>query len=150
MSKRYSDKTSRSRRKLQKLPDNAVQVDIADGQATFQMVLPMNAMLAEVASSIEQTASQAGLLMMKGMIDEEVEQLAGPRYDHDHHRQALRWGKQEGHVVFAGRKVAIERPRVTDKGGHEMALGRYEAFQDDRRIQKAVQACFASGLHAGL
>jgi putative transposase len=139
MSKRYSNKTSRSRRKLQNLPDNAVKVEIADGQATFQMVLPMNAMLAEVASSIEQTASQAGLLMMKAMIDEEVEQLAGPRYDHDRHRQAFRWGKQEGHVVFAGRKVAIERPRVRGKGGQEMALRRYEAFQDDRRFQQAVQ-----------
>ena len=47
------------------------------------MILSMNALMAEVAHSIEQTASQAGLLMMKAMIDEEVEQLAGPRYAHD-------------------------------------------------------------------
>ena len=77
--------------------------------------------------------------MMKAMIDDEVEQLAGSRYAHDSERQAVRWGKQEGHVVFAGRKVAIERPRVRGKDGQEMALRRYEAFQEDRRLQKAVQ-----------
>ena len=72
MSKTYQKKTSRSRRKVQKLDKNAVKVDIADGQATFQMILPMNALMAEVAGSIEQMSSQAGLLMMKAMIDEEV------------------------------------------------------------------------------
>ena len=82
MSRTYRKKTHRSRRKLQKLDPNAVKVDIADGQATFQMILPMNALLAEVAGSIEQMSSQAGLLMMKAMIDEEVEQLAGQRYTH--------------------------------------------------------------------
>ena len=62
-------KAGRSRRKLQKLDKNAVKVDIADGRATFQMILPMNALMAEVAGSIEQMSSQAGLLMMKAMID---------------------------------------------------------------------------------
>jgi len=51
-----------------------------DGQARFQMVLPMNLLLFDVATEIKRTASQAGLLMMKALIDEEVEQLAGQRY----------------------------------------------------------------------
>lgn len=80
MSKNYTKKTNRSRRKLQKLEKNAVKVDIADGQATFQMILPMNALMAQMADSTEQMASEAGLLMMKAMIDEEVEQVVGQRY----------------------------------------------------------------------
>jgi hypothetical protein len=83
MSKAYQKKTRRSRRKLQKLDEQAVKVDIGQGRATFQMILPMNALLAEVASFIEQMACQAGLLMMKAMIDEEVEQLAGPKGLHN-------------------------------------------------------------------
>jgi transposase-like protein len=139
MSKKYQKKTSRSRRKLQKLDQNAVKVDIADGQAKFQMILPMNALMAEVAGCIEQMSSQAGLLMMKAMIDEEVEQLAGQRYTHNACRQAFRWGSEEGSVIFAGRKVALERPRIRSKDGQEMPLRRYQAFQDDRRMQQAVQ-----------
>ena len=138
MSKKYQKKTSRSRRKLQKLDKNAVKVNIADGQATFQMILPMNALMAEVAGSIEQMSSQAGLLMMKAMIDEEVEQLAGQRYTHNGQRLAFRWGSEEGSVIFAGRKVALERPRIRSKDGQEMPLRRYQAFQDDRRMQQAV------------
>ena len=138
MSKKYQKKTSRSRRKLQKLDKNAVKVDIADGQATFQMILPMNALMAEVAGSIEQMSSQAGLLMMKAMIDEEVEQLAGPRYTHNGQRLAFRWGSEEGSVIFAGRKVALERPRIRTTDGQEMPLRRYQAFHDDGRMQQAV------------
>ena len=139
MGKNYQKKTDRSRRKVQSLDKNAVRVDIGDGQAMFQMVLPMNELLAEVAGAIEATASQAGLLMMKAMIDEEVEQLVGPRYAHDAERQAVRWGSQEGHVIYAGRKVALERPRVRAKDGKEVALRRYQAFQSPQRMQQAVQ-----------
>ena len=138
MSRKYTKKTNRSRRKLQKLEKNAVQVDSADGQATFQMILPMNALMAEVANSIEQMASEAGLLMMKAMIDEEVEQVVGQRYAHNDQRLALRWGTEEGRVIFAGRKVAIERPRVRGKDGKEIPLRRYQAFQDDQRMQQSV------------
>ena len=77
MGKSYQRKTNRSRRKMQKLDGQAVTVELADGKAAFQMILPMSEMLFDVAKAIEQTASQAGLLMMKALIDEEVEQLAG-------------------------------------------------------------------------
>jgi len=122
MGKNYTKKTNRFRRKLHKLPEDAVQADIAGGTATFQMVLPMNELMAEVADAIEETASQAGLLMMKAMIDDEVSQLVGPRYAHDQQRQAFRWGKEEGHVIFAGHKAAIEKPRVRSKEGREVPL----------------------------
>ena len=109
MGKSYQRKTNRSRRKSQGLDGHAVTVRMADGKACFQMVLPMTEMLFDVANAIEQTASQAGLLMMKAMIDDEVEQLAGQRYKHQPDRQAVRWGRDEGHVVFAGRKVGIDK-----------------------------------------
>ena len=90
MGRTYHKKTNRSRRKLQRLDGHAVTVELADGKVCFQMVLPMNDLLLDVAQAIEQTASQAGLLMMKAMIDEEVEQLAGQRYIHAPGRQAVR------------------------------------------------------------
>ena len=139
MSRKYQPKTHRSRRKIQNLPANAIKVDLADGAATFQMVLPMSGLLAEVAGAIEQTASQAGLMMMKALIDEEVEHLTGSRYRHDPHRQAFRWGGEAGQLIFAGRKVALERPRVRGKDGRELPLRRYQAFQAPARMEAAVQ-----------
>jgi transposase-like protein len=78
--------------------------------------------------------------MMKALIDEEVEQLAGDRYQHQSQRQAIRWGKEDGHVIFAGRKVAIEKPRVRSKDGdEEVPLRRLDAFSHPRRMEQAVQ-----------
>ena len=139
MGKSYQRKTRRSKRKMESLAQGAVSVETADGQARFQMVLPMNLLLFDVAAAIEQTASQAGLLMMKALIDEEVEQVAGPRYIHQPDRKAQRWGQDEGSVVFAGRKVALPRPRVRSVEGREIPLQRYQAFAHPRRMEQAVR-----------
>ncbi len=138
MGKSYQRKTRRSRRKVQEFQHQSVTVDLAEGKASFQMVLPMNPLLLDVAEAIEQTASQAGLLMMKALIDEEVEQVTGQRYTHQADRQATRWGHDEGHVIFAGRKVAMPRPRVRSVEGQEIPLARYQAFAHPQRMQKAV------------
>ncbi len=110
MGKSYQKKTRRSRRKVQNLQDQAVTVDVAGGKASFQMVLPMSPLLSEVAGAIEQTAAQAGLLMMKALIDKEVERIAGVRYEHQADRQATRWGHDEGHVIFEGARWRCPGP----------------------------------------
>ena len=138
MGKSYQRKTRRSRRKVQDLQNQTVTVDVDEGKASFQMVLPLNPLLLDVAGAIEQTASQAGLLMMKALIDEEVEQIAGGRYTHQSERQATRWGYDEGHVIFAGRKVALPRARVCSVEGREVPLARYQAFAHPQRMQAAV------------
>lgn len=62
---------------------------------------------------------------MKTMIDDEVEQLVGQRHmPIQADRPGYRWGKEEGHVVFGGKKVAIEKPRVRSRDGQEMSLSR--------------------------
>ncbi len=138
MGRSYQRKTRRSRRKMQSLPHQEVTVEVGEGQASFQMVLPMSPLLSEVAGAIEETAAQAGLMMMKALIDEEVEQIAGIRYGHPANRQATRWGHDEGHVIFGGRKVALPRPRVRSVEGREVPLPRYQAFSHPQRLQEAV------------
>jgi len=140
MGKYYHKKTNRSKRKMRHFDNNTVTVSLADGKASFQMVLPMSEILFDVAGAIEQTASEAGLHMMKALIDEEVEQITGDRYRHQPRRQAIRWGKDEGHVIFAGRKVAMEKPRVRSKdSSEEVSLSRWDAFAHPRRMEQAVQ-----------
>jgi transposase-like protein len=139
MGKYYHKKTNRSKRKVHHFDNSAVTVSLADGKASFQMVLPMSEMLFDVAGAIEQTASEVGLRMMKALIDEEVEQLTGDRYRHQPQRQAIRWGKEEGHVIFAGRKVAMEKPRVRSKdSSDELSLRRWDAFAHPQRMEQAV------------
>jgi putative transposase len=98
----------------------------------------MPELMKDVAAAIEETACKAGLLVIKALIDEEVELLAGPRYAHQDGKPAVRWGTEKGSIVFAGRKVALERPRVRSQDGREIPLKRYAALGQPARMQEAV------------
>jgi hypothetical protein len=141
MGKYYRKKTNRSKRIIHHLDNNAVTVSLADGKASFQMLLPINDMLFDVAGAIEQAASEIGLCMIKALIDEEVQQIAGQRYNHNNlARKGIRWGKEDGHIIFAGRKVALEKPRVRSKDGNEkLTLNRWDAFAHPQRVEEAVK-----------
>ena len=132
--KKYRKKSSRSRRKPQ-APRGRV---VSTGNGEVQLALPIPELLAAAHGAIEAMASEAGLLIMKALIDEEVEQIAGKRYAHDGDREAVRWGHEEGFVVFSGRKVPVKRPRVRDIGGSEVPLQRYGMFQSDERMTGSV------------
>ena len=132
--KRYRTKTKRSRRKSPSSPRwRAVS---ADGE--LQLALPIPQLLAATHGAVEALAGEAGLLVIKALIDEEVEQLAGRRYKHDPQREGVRWGKDEGFVVFDGNKVPVHRPRVRGADGGEVQLQRYRMFQSKDRSQESV------------
>jgi putative transposase len=131
----YRQKATRSRRNASSARSGRV-VGVADGEV--QLSLPMPKLLAATHGAIESLAGEAGLLVMKALIDEEIEQLAGRRYEHEDSRSRTRWGSEEGYVVFAGRKVPMRRPRVRAVDGKEVALQRYGMFQDDSRMRESV------------
>ena len=143
MGKKYTRKTNRSRRKHSAgFGGKIVGVD----QASVQLSLPIAEIVAGTSDSVEALAAEAGLLVMKALIDEEVEQLAGIRYRHAQGRQAVRWGREEGHVVFAGRKVALAHPRVRGSDGRELRLERYRLFQGQGRLEQSVAPRVVAGV----
>ena len=100
----------------------------------FQFDLPMLEMILQTKAEIEALSAQAGLKIIHHFLEEEIEQRCGP-----HGRQiAYRHGQQPGYIVYAGRKVPISKPRLRAKGGKELILKSYQAFQQDGRMQRAV------------
>ena len=81
---------------------------------------------------------EAGLLLMMGVMEEEVRHVVGARHAQNPDRQASRWGKENGYCVIDGQKVPIQRTRVRDKEKHEVKLGSYELFQRSGPLQRAV------------
>lgn len=140
MKKRYRTPTSRSRRK----PSRDLRGDVLSiqprhgGGRSLQLSLHIPSVIASLGETVERVAGEAGLLVMKAIIDEEVEHLAGPRYGHDAERRASRWGSEESYLVFGGKKVPFRRPRVRSLEGDEVPLKRYALFQGDGRLQRAV------------
>ena len=132
-------KGSRSRRKApREARGKVVSVDTDSTTPSVQLLLPLADLLSGVQESVEQLSMDAGLLVMKTLIEEEVERRAGKRGKHDPDRQARRWGSEDGYVVLGGKKVPVERPRVRSVDGKEIALERYECFQEDGHLQRAV------------
>ena len=95
---------------------------------------PLLDLILETKAEIEALSAKVGLEIVQRVLEEEIAQLCGP-----HGRQSVcRHGRQAGYVVFAGRKVTIQKPRARAKGGGEVKLRAYEAFQQNGRMQRAV------------
>jgi len=115
-----------------------VSTSTDSGWPSVQLVLPLSDVLDGIHESVEALSVDAGLLVMKALIEDEVEKRAGRKGKHDSDRTAGRWGHEDGYVVFAGKKIPFERPRVRTVDGAEVTLERYERFQEDGHLQQAV------------
>ena len=99
-----------------------------------------------VSEEIERLTGEAGLLIMKAVMDAEVQSLAGPKGKHDPDRTATRWTPQSGYVVLAGKKVKVTKSRVRDKQGYEVPLSSYQQFQSPPRRQVSICKKLIHGL----
>lgn len=133
MSKKYRRTPSQSKRKAR---DARSGLGIKEG--LVQLCLPIAEILAAARESLESTMGEIGLLVMNGLIQDEVTQLVGEKYERRESRQAYRWGRERGFVSFAGQKLPLKRPRVRSTDGKEIQLERYELFQDDSRLERSV------------
>ena len=102
--------------------------------ARLQIDLPMLDILLQTKAEIEAVSAQAGLKIIHHFLEQEIDQHCGTHGQ----QSAYRHGSQPGYVVFAGRKVSIPKPRLREKGGAEIRLKSYQAFQQDGRMQRAV------------
>jgi len=102
--------------------------------ARLQIELPMLEVILQTKAEVEALSAQAGLKIIHHFLEQEIEQRCG-----QHGQQsAYRHGTQPGYVVYGGRKVSIQKPRIRAKGGKELTLQSYEAFQQGGRMQRAV------------
>ena len=93
MSKKYRKSTSRSTRKSSP-PTPEVSVDRA---GHVQLVLPIAEILAAARESLDVAMGEIGLLVMNGLIQDEVTQIVGEKNERCEGRNAYRWG-QERHL----------------------------------------------------
>ncbi len=112
--------------------------EVLGGRVSVEWPVTLAEVIGGVGSEIERLTGQAGLLIMKAVMDAEVESLAGPKSKHDANRTPTRWAQQPGYVVLAGKKVKVTKPRVRDKDGHEVPLSSYQRFQSPPRRETSI------------
>lgn len=101
---------------------------------SLQLELPMAELIAGVRDDIEALCGAIGLKIMMAVMQREIALKVG-RWGQ---QQLYRHGKQKGFVVYAGRKLALEHPRLREPGKGEVPLESYQAFQSDGKMQRAV------------
>lgn len=124
---------------------------IEAGPQPEAMMLPLliPEIIVDTRAEIEEMAGMMGLLIIKQCIQAEVQKLVGDRYQRAEGRRYTRWGQQPGAVVFAGRKVRIEKPRVRDLTTfREAALSSYEKFRNEDKLGKAMTHQLLLGISA--
>ena len=80
-----------------------------------------------VGASFERFCLMAGIESLTQMLGEDVDTLAGGRYEHRPDKPGYRWGQAKAQVGFHGGKIEVDRPRVRNKAtGKEMTLPSWE------------------------
>ena len=103
MSKKYQRKERKSNDKF----------EVVGGQELLVRIpLPLAEEWAEMQAQVEELTGQAGLQILRAILENEVTGRVGPPHRPNPTAGCVRWGKQPGYVVFAGQKIPLERPRV--------------------------------------
>ncbi|MFZ0634452.1 MAG: IS256 family transposase [Candidatus Acidiferrales bacterium] len=120
--------------------------EVKGQELLVRVPLPMAEVWAEMQAKVEELAGQAGLQILRAILENEVARRVGPPHRPNPSAGCVRWGKQPGYVVFAGKKIPLEHPRVRTREGHEVELESYRQLQQDGKLQRAVREGVVAGL----
>jgi hypothetical protein len=80
-----------------------------------------------------------GLGVVHELMELEVDEVVGPKGEHNRDRVAKRHGHEDGSMTLGGRRVAVRRPRMrTADDEHELPVESYGYFADRDPLTRAV------------
>jgi transposase-like protein len=117
-----------------------------------EIPLPLLGAFANIENSFFELCVDAGQQVLGAMMEQDREDLCGPRWKRDPERRAGRAGTTKSEVTLGGRRISIPRPRVRSKEGEEVALPSFAfaANRDplDRHTLNAVACGISSRKYA--
>lgn len=128
-------------------------VSLAPAGVASEAVLPVRVQeaLGELVGSAKEgllaLSVGVGLGVLAELMEEEVDDVVGPKGRHDAERIAVRHGREAGGVTLGGRRVPVERPRVRSVDGmSELPLQTYAYFADRDPLTKVVLERMLAGV----
>jgi putative transposase len=90
---------------------------------------------------------EVGLGVLRELLEEEVDELVGPKGKWNRERTAVRHGHENGEVTLGGRRVQVKRPRArTADGESEVPLKTYEHFAERDPLEEVVLERMLAGV----
>lgn len=88
-----------------------------------------------------------GLGVLAEMLEEEVDEVVGPKGKRNPDRTAVRHGHDDAEVTLGGRRIEVRRPRVRSADRHcEIQLRTYEHFADHDPLAHVVLERMLAGV----
>lgn len=88
-----------------------------------------------------------GLGVVHELMEQEVDEVVGPKGKHNADRTAKRHGHEDGSMTLGGRRVRVRRPRMRAAADeHELPVGTYEFFADRDPLTRAVMDRMLAGV----
>ena len=119
---------------------------------TVEIPLPLLGAFANIERSFFDLCIDAGQQVLASMMEQDREDLCGPRWKRDPDRKAGRAGTTPSEVTLGGRRIGMKRPRVRSQEGKELALPSFAfaARRDplDRHALDAVACGISSRKYA--
>src|SRR3990170_2190237 len=122
----------------------------AGRERTVQLVLDREELVTMMQDSLTSFATEMGLKVASLLLEDEVNQRCGLRYERVPERTVTRYGHQGGVAVIAGQKLPIPRPRMryTRQCG-EADLETYARLQSPDAMPKSVLKRLVRGVRQG-
>jgi putative transposase len=90
---------------------------------------------------------EVGLGVLRELLEQEVDEVVGPKGKWNPDRAAVRHGHEDGEVTLGGRRVPVVRPRVRSADGEsEVPLVSYEHFADRDQLEDVVLERMLAGV----
>lgn len=126
---------------------------VATSEQVGELALPprvqeaLGALVSSAREGLLALSVGVGLGVLSELLEEEVDEVVGPKGKHDPERSAVRHGHEAGEVTLGGRRVQVERPRVRSAdGGSEVALRTYQHFADRDPLSRLVLEQMLAGV----
>jgi putative transposase len=131
-----------------------VKNNVAVAQATRdQAVLPervqevLGLLVGAAKEGLLALSVGVGLGVLSELMEEEVDDVVGPKGRWNADRTAVRHGHEDGEVTLGGRRVEVARPRVrTADGESEVELATYQHFADRDPLARVVLERMLAGV----
>ena len=133
---------------------NPTHLQAVDQPTTIaiEIPLPLLGAFANIEKSFFELCIDSGQQVLQAMMEQDREDLCGPRWKRDPDRSAGRGGTTPSEVTLGGRRIAIKRPRVRSKEGEEVELPSFAFAADrdplDRHAMNAVACGISSRKYA--
>jgi len=88
--------------------------------------------------ALRELVMRAGLESFKKILEQDREELCGPKSRPHLERSAYRHGHDQGRVVLGGRKVVVSKPRVRTISGKEVELPCRKRAKEEDPLQERV------------